>query len=593
MTGMDGYSSNRYTLTKLMFRLLPVQVLLALITAVNSMISTYFASNFIGADAMSVVGLANPFTMLQGALSTVLVAGATILCGKFIGQNEEDRLHANYSLSMILSAVIGLLFSAFYVVVGAFDLGGFITNDTALRPLFNRYLLGCAVGVLPMFAGNILTGFLSFENKTRRTATAGIVCFISNLVFAYLFVCVAKLDVLGLSLASSLSLWVFFLTEAQYFVTGKSFVHFRMKALSFKAGFEILTTGWTGGLSYAYQAVRALIVNWLLITYVGSVGVSAMATADNLLRIFWAIPSGMLAVSRMMISVSAGEEDRQTMADVMRVMLRRYVPLMACVSALLIAFAVPLTTIFYQDKAAEVFNLTVWGVRIMPLCMPLSIICMHFVCYGQTMKKPVLVQILSALDGVVCVAGFTALLIRPVGMNSVYIAMVLNGVTTTLTIIIYAWVQRKRFPAVMDDLLVIPDDFGASADERMDLSVTGIEQVVEVAREVQEFCTSRGIDERRSYLSGLAMEEMAGNIVEHGFTKDSKKHTIDLRIVHKDDDVIMRMRDDCVPFNPGERLKLVSNDEKMKNIGLRMVYGIAQDIQYQNILGLNVLTLRM
>ena len=34
-------------------------------------------------------------------------------------------------------------------------------------------------------------------------------------------------------------------------------------------------------------------------------------------------------------------------------------------------------------------------------------------------------------------------------------------------------------------------------------------------------------------------------------------------------------------------------EDPMKNIGIRMVYKIARDVQYQNVLGLNVLTLKI
>ena len=89
------------------------------------------------------------------------------------------------------------------------------------------------------------------------------------------------------------------------------------------------------------------------------------------------------------------------------------------------------------------------------------------------------------------------------------------------------------------------------------------------------------------------MEEMAGNIVEHGFEKDNKKHYVDIRVVHKDDDVILRIKDDCVPFDPGERIKMADNDDLTRNIGIKMVFRTSKDVQYQNILGLNVLTIRI
>ena len=145
----------------------------------------------------------------------------------------------------------------------------------------------------------------------------------------------------------------------------------------------------------------------------------------------------------------------------------------------------------------------------------------------------------------------------------------------------------------MEDLMVIPDDFGVPEDERLDLSIRDINDVVCVAEKVQAFCLSRGSDQRRACLAGLALEEMAGNIVEHGFTKDRRQHSADIRVLRKNGDFILRIKDDCVPFDPGERQKIAEGEDITKNIGIRMVFKIAKDVQYQNVLGLNVLTLRM
>ena len=39
--------------------------------------------------------------------------------------------------------------------------------------------------------------------------------------------------------------------------------------------------------------------------------------------------------------------------------------------------------------------------------------------------------------------------------------------------------------------------------------------------------------------------------------------------------------------------RLAEENDLTKNIGIRMVFKIARDVQYQNILGLNVLTIRI
>ncbi len=587
---MNEQKANTKMLTKLLFRLLPVQVLLAAVGSVNGIVSSFFATNFVGVDAMSAVGLYGPLNMLLSAISLMLVGGSVILCGKYIGQNKQDRIQNTFSLSLVLTTLIALVFVVFYVIVALFDLTGFLTKDAVVRPIFNRYLLGQAVGVLPQLLGSQLAAFLSIENRGKRTLTASLIYIFVNLVLNFLFVKVLRLEAFGLAIASALGMWVFFAVQALHYVSGRSQLRLKLHGLDWKEGLTMVHIGLPGAALNGYQTARGLIVNWLLTAFVGSVGISAFAAANNLLALIWSIPVGMQAVSRMILSVSMGEEDRQTLTDVMRVMFRRFLPLMCAVVALIIFCAEPLTRLFYRDPAEPVYMMTVWGLRILPLCMPLAVISMHFLCYWQASGQHKPEHLLSLLDGVICVAGFTALLVRTVGMNSVYIANVLNGVVSFVVIVLYAWLKKKRFPRNMEELMVIPDSFGVSESERMDLSVKSMDEVVTVSEQIQRFCLARGIDRRRAYLAGLSMEEMAGNIVAHGFGRDKKSHSVDVRVVHKNDLVILRIKDDCLPFDPVERRQMVENEDPAKNIGIRMIYKIARDLQYQNILGLNVLT---
>ena len=86
---------------------------------------------------------------------------------------------------------------------------------------------------------------------------------------------------------------------------------------------------------------------------------------------------------------------------------------------------------------------------------------------------------------------------------------------------------------------------------------------------------------------------MAGNVIEHGFSKDRRTHTVDIHTVYKNNSVILRIKDDCIPFDPQERSRLTNPEDPAENIGIRMVWQMAEEIQYRNILGLNVLTIRI
>lgn len=590
---MKKQSDQLRIIRKLMFKLLPIQVMLAVVGAVNGIVSSYFASNFIGVEAMSVVGLYSPISMLTGAISTMILGGSAILCGKLLGKNDRVKLQQVFSLDLAIAALSGIIATLLFAFMALADLTGFFTADPAIRPLFNRYLLGQSIGFLPFFVGNQLPPFLTMENKGKNTIRASIVYIVVNLILNIVFVKMLGMKEFGLALSSSIGLWIFLLVLTAHFFSGKSSLKITFGSIPWKEWISIVTVGFPGAASYIYQTFRGLIVNKLLEVYTGADGISAFAASNSFLALFWAIPTGMLAVSRLLISVSVGEEDRQTLGNIMRVMFRSFLPLMFAVDLSIIALARPFSFLFFKDAASAVFRMCESGFRIIPWCMPLSVIYMHFNCYGQVSGKHFFVNLQSLLDGVICVAGFSFLLIPFMSINGVYAANILNGIVTTLVILIYAIIRNGHFPKNLEELMVIPKEFGVAESERIDLNITTIDEVVEVSRNVQSFCLEKGIDRKRSYLAGLAMEEMAGNIVEHGFSKDEKKHSIDIRVAHKNNDIILRIRDDCVPFNPKERNRLEQGDEPSKNIGIRMIYAIMNDIDYQYTLGLNVLTIRI
>ena len=93
----NNQKSNIKLIARLMLRLLPIQVLLAAVSAVNGIVSSFFASNYVGIDAMSAVGLYNPVFQLIMALSTMFAGGSAILCGKYLGKNQQERLQYVFS----------------------------------------------------------------------------------------------------------------------------------------------------------------------------------------------------------------------------------------------------------------------------------------------------------------------------------------------------------------------------------------------------------------------------------------------------------------------------------------------------------------
>ena len=581
-------------ITRLFFRLLPIQILLAAIGAVNSTISSLFASNNVGAAAMGAIGIYNPINMVLNAMTSLLVLGSTIICGKFMGAQQMEKTQSVFSMDILVSVLFSAVSVALHLLAVAFGWMGLFTKDPEVLVYLNQYVLGRAIGILPFVLGQQLAAFLSLENRRKRTTVASVVFLVVNLVANYLFVAVWEMQAFGIALASSVGLVVFFGIELMHYFRRDARMRLRFRGMALKDLGDIFKTGFPCALGDGYQAIRGLVVNSLLGIYAGSMGISAYTTALTFMGLFWAIPGAMANVSRMLMSVSIGEQDRQSLTDVMRDMYRWCIPIMTVIAGILTVLAVPITRLYYHDPTQEVFGMTVWGIRLMPVVMPLALPSMAAFAYGQASGKQGLVNVLSAFDGVVGVVLFSLILMPSMSLNGLYLAIILNSVAAGIIIVFgYSVLMNRRLPRTMDEFMVIPRGFGVSDKDRMDVSVRSMEDVVTVSARVSEFCRRKGIDGRRSYLAGLFLEEMAGNVVDHGFRKDGKKHSVDIRVVYKDDGLILRIKDDCIPFDPMERRNIMDPEDPMRNVGIRMVYAMAGRVDHRNILGLNVLTLTL
>lgn len=576
-------------ITKLFFSLLPIQIMMVAIGSVNSIIDGMMASNFIGPEAMAITGLYMPVIKIIETLNTVLLGGSQILCGQFLGKNQIDRTRGVFSLDMTLICLTALIITAVCYAMPD-TLAGILGGNSEVRQGLVRYITGISAGLLPQMLGVQLTAFLQIEQQEKRTYAGMAAMMATNLSLDYLFIKVLGWGMFGLGLATTVSYIVFFLVLGSFYFSRKAVIRFDRSLIRWNDIVPVLMIGMPGALVTFCLAIRGVTLNALLLRTAGNDGLSALAALNSAGYLLYAVTAGIAAAVRLLASVYIGEEDRTSLITVMKDALLKGVPVVCMIAAAVLALAHPLTYMFYKDTASNVFYLTEWLFRIFPFSMPLSAVCVTFINYYQCLGRMKIVNLLSASDGVIGI-GIASLTLAPLyGAIGIWAAHVVNGIITTAIIIGYAVWMNKRFPSSIEDLMTLPEGFGVPEDKRIDISIHDAEEVTDTSRLIMEFCDRNGVDRKRSYYAGLCMEEMAANVVEHGFD-DGKRHSADVRVVYKDDELVLRISDDCRAFDPKEKLDLVDNTDVTKNIGLRMVQRLAKSMSYTNMMGLNVLTM--
>ena len=170
--------------------------------------------------------------------------------------------------------------------------------------------------------------------------------------------------------------------------------------------------------------------------------------------------------------------------------------------------------------------------------------------------------------------------------DAVWVSFTIGELLSLLLIIIMAAVKKHGFPFRVKDFLFLKEPFGVPEEDVFDVTITSGDEVIPASKGIGQFCSEKGADEKEGMMLALFVEELSNNIVQFGFV-DGKKHSIDVRVIKHENGWTLRMRDDCKKFDPTEWVKLHQTHDPTKNLGIRMVCGMAKNVKYLSTLELN------
>ncbi len=579
-------------LSKLFFTMLPVQILIFAMGSINTLVDGIMAARYIDATSVGVVGLYYSMVNLMNAVSNVLLGGTAVLCGRYMGKGDLKKTGGIFSLNLTVTFLVGVCLTALsFLIPGPIAL--LLGSSKELEAALIEYIMGYAFGILPMLLSQQIAAFLQMERQSRLgyIGIAGMI--ISNVGLDILLVGVLKMGIFGLALATSLSNLTYFLLLIPYYFTRKAQLKYKLKNALWSDLFQLVQIGFPGALLVFCLAVRGTLINRILLKYAGNDGLSAMSSFNMVIGFFIAFGLGNGAVVRMLISVFIGEENRSSMKKTLKIVFTKCLLLSFVITGIILAIAPVLTEVFFPDRTSNVYHLTYQLFIVYAFCIPMILICLVASNYLQALGKNIFVNIYSVFDGLLSMLIPAAILAPAMGAMGVWLANPIGIALTLLLVPVYAIIFWKRIPKNTDEWMFLKHDFGVPANDIMDIPIHSMEEVVQASRKIQDFCEAHGLSTNTSYYAALCLEEMAGNVIRHGFTADKKSHTLNVLTIFKNEDVTLRIKDDCIPFDPTEMAAILGSEKSFENIGIRMVFGLANDVNYQNLLGLNVLTVKI
>ena len=590
MSDVNLQSDGKF-LSSLFFRVLPAQIFLLLLTGINNMVDGLVGTNFLGAEAMSTIGLYSPFQLILVAVGTVLVVGSQVLCARYMGAGNLEKTRGVFSLNLTLALIAATLATLISYAFSS-SIAQILGASPKVSSDLSGYIIGRGTGLIPMVLGSQFVAFLSLEGQDKRNYFATGTMLVANVVLDILFAAVLKFGIIGLGLATSLSQWIYMIVAGSFFFTSKASLKYSFKNIDWQEVFDLIKVGFPNAMVFFLTSIRSGIFNRTLATHDPTmIAVAAMSTYAITIMIFESVGKGVAASGRLITSVCYGEEDGHAITSVMKTIFTKGI--LIAVGASIITFFISdfVAGMFYSDSASEVYKLTSMALKFGSVILILETFAAIFSNYFQAIGRTVIVNVMSVLEGIAAMLPFGLILIPRAGVIGSMITFIIGYTIVALCGPIYAIFYWKRIPKTLSEWVTIPTDFGAPENERLDATIHNLDETVITSKEVQRFCEERNPDQKKANYLAIALEELCLGIIKDRFDIDKKKHRIEVRVVHKGENFFMCIKDDCKPFNAKDRADLLNpQDDSPKSISIRVFMSIAKETTYQLTLGINVFT---
>ncbi len=576
------------------FKKVAIVQMLALFMAVAGMlIDSIIIGRFLGEIPMAAYGLAAPILTLFAAIGGTLATGAQTAASKALGQGDTKKANKCLSAAMFAGFVIALAVTALiFVFAGYIALGLGSGRSAELTANTADYIRGYILGAPGLIMLLIGLPFMQLDSDRNSAVIGAVLMTIGDIVFDLMNVYVFKGGMFGMGAASSISVYLALIVLMIHFFRKKYIFHISFRGLWLNTLPEICRTGLPYAITQVCRTILVMTLNHLILGIGGEGAVAAYSVVNTVFNVLCIPGSAVGTASVMLSSIMAAERNKSGLEEIVKAFIKYALIFGSIVAAVAIIFAKPVVSVFLSSSSIETVNMAAMGARFIGISMiPAGISC-GFRNYAQGIGRMKITQLMTVGSNYVCLVLPAFILSRFIGIGGIWISYILADLIVIALIVLNVMIKKGSIHINISDLTFLAEDFGIAEENLKEYDIHTMEDVMSASLEICEFCKEHGASLHTRMIVSLAVEEMGTNVVSHAFTKNKNGH-LQIRVFCEGSKWTVSLRDDCRAFNPKEYLELHSDDDRSRNIGIRMIVGMSKKLSYINSLELNNLVLEV
>ncbi len=573
---------------KLTGQMLAAQILSALTMSLCLLIDNIMIGRFLGVEAIAAYGLANPLLLIIGALGSMLSAGIQVACSKSLGRGSQEETNAGYSSALALTGGVSLaLMFAVLIFRAPLATAMGAGREGGLFDQTRDYLAGFIVGAPGSMGALVLVPFMQMAGQSGLLIAAVLGMTVADVALDLLNVLVFHGGMFGMGLASSLSYYIALIVGCFYFLSPRCVFRFSPRLVTRSKIAELFRGGVPTLFNMASSVILIFILNKILLGTDGSAAVAAYVVVTTIGNASNCVATGIYGVSLTLSGIFFNEEDRTGLRTLTGLLSRYAVALGLGMGALLLIGAPAFVRVFIPEAGPSqrmaVMGLRLFAAGLIPCCLNNVLKSAY-----QATDRVSLTETISMLEGAALPALAAFILSRFMGTTGVWLYFAAGEALTLLGLALFIRRRTGRLPWQDGACLLLKESFGVPAEDLMEADIHSMSEVTAAAQAAEAFCRRHGQSEKIGNHIALCIEEMAGNVIQHGFAPGGKNH-LSIRVLRKPDHWVLRFRDDCRAFDPIHYVPAEGRDA----LGIRLVLAMADEVRYTYSLNLNNLTLKL
>lgn len=528
------------------------------------MIDGVIVGNKLGTVALGAINACRPAMQIYGFMSEILASGLVSCIAIAMGRNEKKSADRIFTSGVLFAAIIAVFLTAVQFIFAP-GICRLFANDVELYSYALEYFRIFLFGFFFIILGEPLASAMRADGMPGMSGMVLLLPHIVNALMDVIFVYGLELGMKGAAIATVIGYVAGFLPCCYYFFFKRSY---RLTGGDFGKNLaDITSTGLPLAVNMGLISIKLLIVNSLVLTNGGSVGMAVM----SILMTAWALQSlfigGVKQSTMPLISFYYSNGDYHGVRAVFSHAFKVLMGAVLTLSALLVIFP-KILPLLYGMRNAEELAVAVVALRIFAIYLPLEAFIMLVITYYTATgnkKTALLVSTLQGLGGMVIVIFPLAYFF---GLIGVWISFAVSCLVPIGVIAIACHGNIERFFKMK----------GHTYLKELSLDFSDISDIVASVIEAVQIA---GFDKDIANRTGIAIEEMAVSAFERN--KD-KKLNVDVTVRKIDDLLLVTFVDNGVEFNPLQ-CDTASGPDDINNIS--MLKAISHKIEYGRVVGMN------